>query len=232
MDFKNLDLIDVIDSVVDSMRETGTYTAVYSGDYSTLTADNTFSNYDVVIINDVSYTVTDVTDTSFKVKADVTAFTNYKAAAPYYEYGHILEIAQSLAKKDNASGVTRFKKYPLIMLLLDVPATPNKLWKTFDYTNVKIVIVDKTDKNYTAPDRKVNVFEPVLIPLYERFIEELSKSKLTNNKDNIPFIQHTKIDRYFWGTELNGNSTKNIVNDFLDAVEIQNLNIKVKQINC
>jgi hypothetical protein len=36
---------------------------------------------------------------------------------------------------------------------------------------------------------------------------------------------HTKTDRYFWGAD---DDTKNVFNDFIDAIEIENLELKVK----
>ncbi len=232
MVFKNADIIPVIGDIVNSMRASGSYTSVYDGTNTLITADNTFNKYDFVTIGGIDRLIIEATTTTFTVKDDMTGESTYKAAAPYYAYGHIQEIAKALMDKDNSTQFESFKKFPLIMLLLDVTRKPNKTLQTFDYDNVNIVIVNSTKPDYMAADRKENNFDPILHPLYEDFIKELSRSRLLNNSNSIPFISHSATDRYFWGTELNKNSTKNIVNDFLDAVDIKELNIKVNQQNC
>ncbi len=232
MGFSNLDIIDVIGDVVDSMRLSGSYTASFDGTNSTVTADNSFQPMETVIINSTDYLIISATSTEFVIKGDVTSENTYQAAAPYFSFGHILEIANELTKKDNSTGLLKFQKYPIILLPLDVVSQFNQLRGTFDYENVRILIANRTQPQYTATQRRANNFIPTLWPLYETFIEKLSRAVGTENGSNIPFISHKKTDRFFWGTELNSNSTKNIVNDFLDCVEISELNIKVKKINC
>lgn len=145
---------------------------------------------------------------------------------PYFEFGHIKEIANTLRSKPK-------DKYPLIILLLDVTSKFQKLTNTFDYQNVTIYIVNHTEPNYSAAQRKSLVFDAVLIPIYENFIEAIRENKTDiDNRNNIPFIEHSKTDRYFWGSSLNAGSTNNVVGDYLDCIELKFQSIKVKNINC
>ena len=231
MVFKNNDIIDVIGDIVDSIRPTGTFTGSFDGTYTTCTSPNSFNINEFVIINNTDLRIYAADSTSFKVKGDYTGETTWKSAAPYYSYGHILEIANILAKKDNSTQELSFKKYPIVILILDVKRRPNQKLQTTDYEDVNIIIANKTKPTYVASERKSNNFDPILHPIYEKLIIGLSRNKLLNNSESIPFINHVATDRYFWGTELNNNS-KNIFNDFLDAVDIRGLKIKVQNINC
>jgi hypothetical protein len=234
MGFKTVNLIDTIDNIIDSMRITGTYSAIYDGEYSILTTNNSFIIDDTIIVNAVNYVIKEATPTTLKVKGDVSGFTEWKNAAPYYDKGHILEIANTLTSKDQDARNTGLQKYPLFILALDITGIPNKTLRTIDYNNVSILIVNKTESSYKVNDRREHNFTPILTPLYEQFINKLSHSRLTNNGESIPFIAHEATDRYFWGSDENKNSItgKNILNDYLDAIDIRKLNIKVINNNC
>jgi hypothetical protein len=41
-------------------------------------------------------------------------------------------------------------------------------------------------------------------------------------------IPHTKIERYYWGKEGEFNNTQSIFGDWLDAIEVRDLKLKVK----
>ena len=233
LDFKNISIIDVVSDIVDSMRPQGGYTgATYDGTHTTVTASNSFKPFDMVMIGSIDYAIVSATSTTFKVKGDVTGETTYKGLAPYFAYGHILEIANKLIRIDKSKGVKKFEKYPIILLPLDVSSEYNQLFGSFDYSDVTIYIANKTEPTYTAADRLEHSFEPVLYPLYESFMEQLRINPNVLQSDNTPFPKHTKIDRFFWGTQLNQNSTKNILNDYLDCIEINKLKISIKNINC
>lgn len=149
--------------------------------------------------------------------------------APYYIYGHPLEVATRLLQKDKNKAEP---KYPLFILVLDFPEKNNN--GEIKYT-LNIVIVASTKKERRAPERYSEVIIPVLYPLYEQFFTALKRSGLfrwqagTGGMDAPP---HTKIDRPFYGyTGLNSNE-KYIFNDPLDAIEITGLEIFSTQKKC
>jgi hypothetical protein len=110
LEFKNVNIIDVISDVVDSMRETGPIGAdSFDGTYTTINAANNLAVNEVVLIGSKEYYVISRTDISFKVKGDATGAVTYKALAPYFAYGHILEIAKELMKHDEGTLIYQFK---------------------------------------------------------------------------------------------------------------------------
>jgi hypothetical protein len=88
-----------------------------------------------------------------------------------------------------------------------------------------LAIVNRTDQNYNAEQRLERVFKPILYPLFELFFEALQKSPLFMWPGDLRYPPHTKIDRYYWGTQSGAVNVKNIMSDPIDAIEIQNLKI-------
>lgn len=146
----------------------------------------------------------------------------YAAGMPYYMYGHRLEIANRLMEKGKDS-VYKFQKYPLVALRLD---TSEDFADGVITYKLNVALIMLTDKKWDAEQRYVNVFKPVLYPMYQSFLKQLKNVGLfmwESTQDNPP---HTKIDRPYWGTEESERNSANIFNDPLDAIELLNLEIK------
>lgn len=137
---------------------------------------------------------------------------------PYFLHGHPLEIVQILSKKTSSRNF-KFKKYPLIALFQDFNESISGDIRT---ASLNIVICTNTKNDYEASERYQDTFLNELYPIFDLFMKHFKRS---------PYIQtlpgnlsYTKIDRLYWGrTGLYGNEG-NIFNDFIDAIEIQNLN--------
>jgi hypothetical protein len=210
----------LIGDIIDTIRKTGTITdVVFSGHKSTVTSDNTLRNGEYVKINDVDYQVSNVTTSSFQVVGNVTGQTSWKALAPYYEYGHMLEITQLLAKKDKAASF-KGQKYPLIALSMDFEEDHTQRARVI--INPTIYIINETDKDYYAKNRIDNVFIPILYPVYEDLIDAFKKSTALEQRQ----IKHRKTDRVFWGKELPMYNSQAKMNDYIDAIELNNVELK------
>lgn len=133
---------------------------------------------------------------------------------PYYMHGHPIEIGEIVSLKSQNSE-WQYKRYPFICLFQDFDETHTST--NFSAT-LNIAIVMKSKQDYRAEDRYNDTFVNVLYPLYELFIQELKKSKyLDLSPANISF---TKTDRLMWG-----RSNQNVLNDFVDAIEITDLKL-------
>jgi hypothetical protein len=141
--------------------------------------------------------------------------------APFYMYGHRLEIANRLTLKDKDS-VFKYQKYPLIALRLPVMEdVSDGVW----HFTLNIAILTFTQKNYNSEQRYQNVFKPVLYPLYKRFLSEIRNSGLFMWPQDQEYPEHEKVDRLYWGTEYSEGHEKNIFNDPIDAIEIMGLKL-------
>lgn len=214
---------DIISSVVDSIRDTGTITnVVFASGISTITTVNSLSNGEVVVIGSLEGKIKNVSSTEFQIEGDATGELSWKAQAPYFIDGHLLDVANQLLQKDGSVAPVKFKKYPLIVLEQDYAM--NKFDGPLASASLNFVIVNQTKAEYTTEQRREFNFTPVLDPLYAEFIEALSSfTGVTILSENWEITR-----RYYWGSQL---AEKNIFNDKLDAIEIKNLEIETT-INC
>jgi hypothetical protein len=45
-------------------------------------------------------------------------------------------------------------------------------------------------------------------------------------------MKHDMIERFYWGREGIYNNAGNVFNDYIDAIEIRNLDLKINVPNC
>jgi|ERR1035437_532047 hypothetical protein len=141
------------------------------------------------------------------------------------------ELIETLAQADN-SGTERYKKYPLTHLVQDVEIDRGQDVGLFGSSNLNVIFVHQTVNLYKMDDRDQKVFKPVLWPMYYGFMEQLKKSKwIFGSWAQTGEFRHQIIKHGFWGDrKLEGS--KNILNDYVDALEIRNLQIKLNNSNC
>lgn len=155
----------------------------------------------------------------------------YKAAGGsdvLYQHGHPREIVETLQEMSNNPETTE-KKYPLIALFQDFPERKGLAQGT--QLKLNLIIATLTNRELKAADRYAQSFNPVLIPIYDLFLAKIAKSSFFRETEPSKIV-HTKYDRMFWGRSgLYGNQG-NIFNDFIDCIEIVDLNLTVKQNIC
>jgi len=149
------------------------------------------------------------------------------SAAINYMHGHPREITESLTemtKNPTASA----GKYPLIALFQDFEEP-----REGDFINLRLnmIIATLTDRNYKSAERYAVNFKPLLYPIYDRFIYDLSRSGYFQESSERD-IKVTKIDRLFWGRNGLYGSESNIFNDYIDCIELKDLKLKLKLKKC
>ena len=142
-----------------------------------------------------------------------------------YMHGHPMEInnvLQAWGKKPENSEI----KYPLIALFQDFDEERGTNTGIMAEVSLELIITTRTDPKFTADERMCKTFIPILYPLYDQFIQSLSRSGYFLIR-NFSQIKHTKTDRMYWGRNNNA-----VFGDYVDAVHIQNLELKIKKFNC
>lgn len=140
----------------------------------------------------------------------------------HYSYGHIREVASTLAQYSQTIEYAN-QKYPRVILILDYPEDRTNV----GYVGVRLqlLIVTNSDPTYKA-DKRYNLnFAPILYPIYNKLIEAIKSSPYVDNM----IIEHEKIDRYALSSALNESILSDgrpLLNDNLDGIEIRNLNLK------
>ena len=150
--------------------------------------------------------------------------------APFFLFGHRREINAVLLERDKELDY-KYKKYPLIALRMDFPEEVSGI--DIEYT-LNIAILAFTERKYRADERVTSVFKTVLAPLYERFMTEIRNSGNFMWPANLDQTKppHTRILRPYWGTENQEGTEAQIFTDPLDAIELVNLKLNLKEKNC
>ena len=142
----------------------------------------------------------------------------------FYEFGHPIEILETLKQKDESQSF-RFKKYPLIALFQDFDERMGQQLGIYAKTSFRLAICHHTSPELKSKERYEQVFKPVLYPIYLKLMEQIKLS--ANFLYEGDEIRHTKTDHVFYGRSL-----ENPGNDFLDAIEITDLELSIYQKNC
>jgi len=160
------------------------------------------------------------------VRADSDKPVALDTDEPFYMHGHPLEIINTLALKDK-NDVHKYNKFPLIALFQDFVEKMGENQAVSSAAELNLIIAVNTSPDYSSEERYDNSFKTVLYPLYDLLIKHILKSKWFANIDP-GLVPHSKIDRLFWGrTGLYGNES-NVFNDYIDAIEIQNLSLELR----
>jgi len=148
--------------------------------------------------------------------------------APYYLHGHPIDVMNQMQQRDKHDEY-KFKQWPLIALFQDFDESYGDNSLAASEVSLNIIIATVTSKDFTGAQRYDASFRPTLQPLYELFISKLIASgkfmKLTSS------VPHTKTDRLYWGTESGAGNTANKFPDYIDAIEISDLNLKLRKIS-
>ena len=151
------------------------------------------------------------------VLADIVSNITYGGSAVFFDYGNYIELANKLSLKNRNN-----QKYPLFALIQDVTETETSedgVYKIYDFN---MIIAYNTRQDYTTQERLTNIFKPILQPLYRDLIEEIKSSNyFVIDRE---FIDHTKTNRYFLGSET---PNQNRLNDYVDVIEINFRNMKL-----
>ena len=147
----------------------------------------------------------------------------------HYQHGHPKEIIENIAELGKTPS-KKTSRFPMIALFQDFPE--DMLGNGFYADiNLHIIIARATVPTYKADKRYDVNFKPILYPVYEEFIEQLKLSRRFDIPKGDNF-SHTKIDRLYWGREGLFGNDKNIMDDYIDCIEIRDLKLRVKLEKC
>lgn len=178
-------------------------------------------------ISDALDIITQRTEAALIANSDIVFGSGIEKKV-YFMHGHPKEIIarlQALAKDP----VKKNKKYPLIVLFRDFKEIVTE--GMFGYSvacKPRLVIITITKPEFRADKRKELNFDPILIPIFEEFINQIKESEFFGSPTTDQ-LQVIKWDRYFWGADV---IDKNIFTDYIDAIEIESINLKLDNNIC
>lgn len=120
-------------------------------------------------------------------------------------------------------------KYPLLILTTPIPQQFGTNSKYEAIATVNLTLVTETQQIYTVQERLENVYKPVLYPLYNSLMGQITNMVYfdTNNIDELEF-NYTDFF-YYSGDEV---YTQNKLAAILDAITIENLELKILKQTC
>ncbi len=160
---------------------------------------------------------------------ETLVFGETNITALSYHKGSFDELIEDLSQKDG-SQEERLKKYPLIYLVRDFEEVRGREAGIYCSVSLRVIIAHQTEQTYKIVDREEKVFKPVLYPIYYEFMRQLGLSPMVNQTEES--IRHIKIDRAYWGKNQQRGENKTALNDYVDAIEVRNLELKINYSNC
>lgn len=143
----------------------------------------------------------------------------------FFDSGVYSQVAKNIYKQDASD------TYPLVWLVMNFVEDRGRDYSVYADVSCQVIIAMPTKKDYTQLERDELIFKPRLIPIYAEFMRQLSVDSWLQTP-LINRIQHQRILRPYWGgADVNGPDTKNLFDSFIDAISINNLQIKIKN-NC
>lgn len=154
--------------------------------------------------------------------ADAVLYPKLNAHIDYL-YGRPTQILTELQKMADAS-TTKGLRFPLVALFMDFPEQGGGSAYYAEVKFPKISIATLTDFNDSPRKRYQKTFKTTLYPIYMEFMRQLTlhPNIVGNDPDMFPKF---KWDRP--GTQPEGSNP----NDYLDAIELQNLQLTFKTVS-
>lgn len=143
----------------------------------------------------------------------------------YYRWGHKKEIDADLKTRD-VSKVKSNQRFPLAWLVMDFDEFKGDNLDVYTKTKFSFVFAVTTKIDYTQEQRRDNSFLPLLLPMYASFLNRIGQST-TFRMPDAASIKHTMRLRPYWG-----DGGTNLFADYVDCIEIVNLSLDIRRLNC
>lgn len=140
----------------------------------------------------------------------------------YYDFGNHFDIVKNLTEKDG-SPITP-GKYPLVWLVTPFKEKHDRP-DMYASADLRFIIANDTEQEYYMHERRDKVFLPILYPVMQELINQLTKSRqfqvnpLVYEKED---LQLARVDQ----------SGKHLFNDAADVIDITFSKVLIKNKIC
>lgn len=152
---------------------------------------------------------------------------NDKIEGIHYRYSTYKEMNLILSSMAQSSMINL--RFPLVWLSESppIPQTRNGDGFFADVT-LQVWIMFHTERNYTSEQREQYVFAPILRPIYWALMRAITFSSEFGQPSERN-IRNTFLEHKYLGTN---DQAANMFSSFVDAIEIQNLELTLDYKNC
>lgn len=147
----------------------------------------------------------------------------------FFEKGIYSQVGRDLiALKQSRADNNLPLPFPLVWFVMNYTQTRGDNGTLWGEAKVRLLLFMPTLNTYTQQEREDNTFKPRLLPLYDNYMQEVLTDK------NFQFagsnrVKHSPIIRPYWGGgDTNGADTPNLFGQFVDAIDIQGLQLQIK----
>jgi hypothetical protein len=143
-----------------------------------------------------------------------------------YQFGSWIEFCNKMNEWSMAPEY-REQKFPCVFLVEDFQII-NSAADDFNSCTVDIFILAATKQEYDSFQRQEYVFNMVLEPIYQALMDAIFTCGDFNILDVNRDIPHVKINRKFLGKQAISIGKEGLkLNDYVDAIQLQNLKLKL-----
>lgn len=172
----------------------------------------------IVTINDVNYTVSNVNQTTktFKITASGLVATKWNLAINF-QFGSRTEINEVLALQSQDTEM-KLQRFPLVWLFINDARNHNILDSDFE-TSLKMAFVALSKPEYKCQKRLDTTIIPVIQPLVTLFLETI-KSPYFSTIFSFDYgkVNYTDYIRYFYGAS---DKSEMVLTAPTDAIELE-----------
>ncbi len=176
------------------------------------------------------YVVEELKAITVKVSAKVLTQLQLKDSnitGVHFFNGHPKEIIETLGQLDQEPPFL-YQRFPAICLFQDFKEPSGKIIGIRANPKIQVAIINQTLNDYKAWQRYQENFIPILYPIYNELIKQIKLNGHIQGR----LVPHTKIDRLYWGRQGIGGGLENKFNDYLDAIELQDLDLRFYEPGC
>ena len=144
----------------------------------------------------------------------------------HFQYGHAIVIQEAL-KKMEGSPTAQYQRFPMVWIVEDFPE--RGIQPGLSVITPRIVVLHKTDKNYSREQRQELVFKPILWPIVAELLKQIDDSGVLEVNYQVP---GTTIERPHFGVEGVYGNGGYIIDAVLDSIEIVNKELTIRRTEC
>lgn len=118
---------------------------------------------------------------------------------------------------------------PMVWLVMGFDENIGRNPGDFYETPVQLLIMSETEPEWTMAQRETQTLNRYLFPIYHELLKQISTTKAFGMPGREK-MTHTRTIRPYWGGgEPNSPNKENLFKKFVDAIEIRNLQLKVRR---
>jgi hypothetical protein len=137
----------------------------------------------------------------------------------FFAYGTYEEVSRWVAKNPD--------KFPFVYLFMPFKESQGKAG-IFSEIDARLVIVMKTNPEWTQPERDENTIKSVLIPVYDELMVQLAMDPMFSTASVNGIRRDRTIKPYNGQGDVNGTDADNLFKNYVDWIDVQNLLLKLR----